>query len=46
LIETKTYQLPDLDGEIYLKAKKPADVNDDGVVKILDLVFIASHFSQ
>ena len=33
-----THLLPDLDGEIYLKAKNPADVNGDGNVNILDLV--------
>ena len=34
----RTHQLADLDGEIYLKAKNPADVNRDGKVNILDLV--------
>ncbi len=37
-----THLLPDLDGEIYLKAKNPADVNGDGVVNILDLVQVAN----
>ena len=41
-----THLLPDLDGEIYLKAKHPADVNRDGKVNILDLVFVAQQFSQ
>ena len=35
-----THLLPDLDGEIYLKAKNPADVNGDGSVNILDLSLI------
>ena len=30
-----THILPDLDGEMYLKTKNPADVNGDGVVNIL-----------
>ena len=37
-----TYLLPDLDGEIYLKTKHPADVNGDWVVNILDLVQVAN----
>ena len=37
-----THLLPDLDGEIYLKAKHPADVNGDWVVNILDLVMVAN----
>ena len=37
-----THLLPDLDGEIYLKAKNPADVNGDWVVNILDLVQVAN----
>ena len=37
-----THQLPNLDGEIYLKAKNPADVNGDAVVNILDLVQVAN----
>ena len=41
-----THQLPDLDGEIYLKAKNPADVNGDGVVNILDLVHVANNFGK
>ena len=31
-----THLLPDLDGEIYLKTRNPADVNGDWVVNILD----------
>ena len=37
-----THLLPDLDGEMYLKAKNPADVNGDWVVNILDLVQVAN----
>ena len=38
--------LPDLDGEIYLKAKNPADVNGDGKVNILDMVQVANGFGE
>ena len=41
-----THQLPDLDGEIYLKTKNPADVNGDGNVNILDLVQVANNFGK
>ena len=41
-----THLLPDLDGEIYLKAKHPADVNGDWVVNILDLVEISNSFGK
>ena len=41
-----THLLPDLDGEIYLKAKNPADVNNDGKINILDLVQVANNFGQ
>ena len=41
-----THLLPDLDGEIYLKAKNPADVNGDWVVNILDLVQVANSFGK
>ena len=37
-----THQLPDLDGEMYLKGKNPADVNADGGVDILDLLQVAN----
>ena len=42
-IEGTAHTLPNLDGEIYLRAKPkdPADVNEDGVVNILDLTIIA-----
>lgn len=39
-----THQLPDLDGEIYLKVKNPADVNQDGLVNVLDLLAVANGF--
>ena len=42
--------MPDLDGEIFLKATaevtNPADVNSDGTVNILDLVAIANAFGE
>ena len=41
-ISSITHQLPDLDGEMYLKAPNPADVNGDGRVNVLDLVQIAN----
>ena len=34
--------LPDLDGEIYLN--NPADLNDDGVINVLDLIIVANGF--
>ncbi len=37
-----THLVPDLDGEIYLKTKHPADVNGDWVVNVLDLVQVAN----
>ena len=45
LVNTE-HALPNLDGEIYLRAKpkNPADVNGDGVVNILDLTIIARGF--
>ena len=43
---SQTHLLPDLDGEIYLKAKNPADVNSDGQVNILDLVHVANNFGK
>ncbi len=41
-----THLLPDLDGEMYLKAKNPADVNDDREVNILDLVHVSNNFGK
>ena len=41
-----TYQLPNHDGEIYLKAKNPADVNGDWVVNILDLVQVSNSLGK
>ena len=43
---SQTHLLPDLDGEIYLKAKNPADVNGDGHINILDLVQVANNFGK
>ena len=42
LVNTE-HALPNLDGEMYLRVKpvNPADVNEDGVVNILDLTIIA-----
>ena len=41
-----THQLSDLDGEIYLKAPNPTDVNGDGKVNVLDLVQVANGFGK
>ena len=41
-----THLLPDLDGEIYLKARHPADVNGDWVVNILDLIQVSNSFGK
>ncbi|MDE0504850.1 MAG: dockerin type I repeat-containing protein, partial [Candidatus Poribacteria bacterium] len=45
-VEGMTHTLPNLDGEMYLKATpaNPADVNGDGVVNILDLMLVAQGF--
>ena len=43
----RTHQLPDLDGEIYLRAgtrPAPTDLNGDGIVNVLDLILVAQHF--
>ena len=39
-------EITDLDGKIYLTTKSFADVNGDGVVNVLDLVFVAQQFSE
>ncbi len=42
-VEGTTHTLPNLDGEMYLRAKpvNPADVNGDGVINIFDLTLVA-----
>ena len=40
------HPLLDLDGEIYLKVKNPADVNGDWAINILDLVQVANAFGE
>ena len=42
LVNTE-HELPNLDGEMYLRAKpvNPADLNSDGIVNILDLIRVA-----
>ena len=41
-----THLLPDLDGEIYLKARNPADVNGDWEVNVLDLIQVANSLGK
>ena len=48
---SQTHTLPDLDGEIYLKAvveqpTSPYDLNNDGVVNVLDLILTAQHLGS
>lgn len=43
---SQTHLLPDLDGEIYLKAPNPADVNGDGKIDILDALQVANSLGQ
>ncbi|MDE0685416.1 MAG: dockerin type I domain-containing protein, partial [Candidatus Poribacteria bacterium] len=46
-ITSMQHTVPDLDGEIYLKSLTPlADVNDDGIVNVLDLVLVANAFGE
>ncbi len=47
------HEIPDLDGEMYLKVVReqprllvPADVNRDGVVNVLDLVVVSNAFGE
>ena len=43
--ENRWHDVPDLDGEIYLKRVTPmADINGDSVVNVLDLVAVANGF--
>ena len=46
-IEGHSHTIPDLDGEIYLKqGTNPADINNDGIVNVLDLVAVANAFGK
>ena len=39
-----THLLTDLNGEIYLRKGKPFDLNRDGTINVLDLLFVSQHF--
>ena len=39
-----SHQLRDLDGEIYLKAGQPIDLNADGTINVLDLIIVSQAF--
>ena len=46
-LQNTTHTIPDLDGEIYLKRTTDThDVNEDGIVNILDLVAVANGFGK
>ena len=46
-IKGQAHTLPDLDGEIYLKStENVADLNNDSIVNILDLVIVANAFGK
>ena len=46
-LQNTTHTIPDLDGEIYLKrTTNTHDVNEDGIVNILDLVAVANAFGK